>query len=182
MRIAYKGATKCYLALDTIAKCNCLTCTFFAQFETSRFKDDKDCAYAVIAMDEFEKVLDFQVCPSHQMRMNLIPWADREEARSADMDLLIHGGQRDTKWVNSMIIDGVICQLAVEILSIEALVVTAAPSEVYSQNLIHPPTLQEQQQYQQYAHQYQQQQQQYQLKYPQRQRDFLQECLQQAHF
>ncbi|KAG0284007.1 hypothetical protein BGZ96_011624 [Linnemannia gamsii] len=116
MRITYKGATKCYLALDTIYNCGCLTCSFFTQCETYRFKDDKDCGYAVIAMDEPEKVLDFQVCPAHQMRMNLIPWMDREEARSADMDLLIHGGQRDTKWVDSVIIDSAICQLSVEIL------------------------------------------------------------------
>ncbi|KAK5814451.1 hypothetical protein F5H01DRAFT_346666 [Linnemannia elongata] len=116
MRITYRGATKCYLAVDTIYSCGCPTCSFFTQFETNRFKDDKDCGYAVIAMDEFEKVLDFQVCSSHQMRMNLIPWNGREEARSADMDLLINGGQRDSKCVDSVIIDGAICQLAIEIL------------------------------------------------------------------
>ncbi|KAG9066750.1 hypothetical protein KI688_012660 [Linnemannia hyalina] len=116
MRITYRGATTCYLAVDTIYSCGCPTCSFFTQFESYRFKDDKDCSYAVIAMDEFEKVLDFQICPSHQMRMNLVPWKDREEARSADMDLMIHGGQRDSKCVDSVIIDGAICQLAVEIL------------------------------------------------------------------
>ncbi|KAF9126905.1 hypothetical protein BGW39_006234 [Mortierella sp. 14UC] len=161
MRITYKGATKCYLALDTISNCGCLTCSFFKQYEVNRF----------------------QVCPSHQMRMNLISWADREEARSADMELMIHGGQRDTKWVDSMIIDGAICKLSVEILSLEAMVVTTAPAEVYSQYMmIHPPTLQEQQQYQQYALQYQQQQHQQHLQYPQQQLDFLQHYLQQANF
>ncbi|KAF9908869.1 hypothetical protein EC991_009389 [Linnemannia zychae] len=184
MRITYKGNTKCYLALDTISNCGCLTCSFFKQYEINRFKDDRDCSYAVIAMDEFDKVLDFQVCPSHQMRMSLISWAEREEARSADMDLMIHGGQRDTKWVNSMIIDGAICKFSVEILSLEAMVVTAAPIGVYSQyTMIHPPTLQEQQQYQQYALQCQQQREQHQqqLQYPQQQRDFIQHYLRQGN-
>jgi hypothetical protein len=67
-------------------------------------------------MDEPEKVLDFQVCPAHQMSMNLIPWKDREEARFADMDMMIDGGQRGIRWVDSAIIDGAICQLTVEIL------------------------------------------------------------------
>lgn len=115
MRITYKGAN-CFLALHTTHNCNCLTCSFFIQCENNRFKDDKDCGYAVIAMDEPEKVLDFQVCPAHQMSMNLIPWKDREEARFADMDMMIDGGQRGIRWVDSAIIDGAICQLTVEIL------------------------------------------------------------------
>ncbi|KAF9919763.1 hypothetical protein FBU30_010579 [Linnemannia zychae] len=120
MRITYKGAINCFLALDAIASCGCVTCSFFTQYEIHRFRDDRDNNYAIIAMDESEKMLDFQVCPDLQLRMNLVAWQDRENARSADMDLLIHCGQRGVTWTDSMIIEGANCRLSIEILSSEA--------------------------------------------------------------
>ena len=116
MKITYQGPDKCYLAYDTLSKCDCITCTFFKQYECSRFIDDNEQTYAVIPMDETEKVLDYQICPAHHLRMNLISWADREAARSADMDLIVTGTQRGTKWADTVTVEGKTCKLAVEIL------------------------------------------------------------------
>ena len=68
-------------------------------------------------MDETEKVLEYQIRPAHHLRMSLIPWVDHEVARSADMDMLIIGAQRGTKWTDSVTVDGKTCNLVVEILS-----------------------------------------------------------------
>jgi hypothetical protein len=129
-------------------------------------------------MDEPDKTLDFQVCPSHEMRMNLIPWAGLEEARSADMEMIICGNQNGTRWAETRIIDGAQCSWSIEILGLEAMA-GAYPQYI----MIHTLTLEEQLRCLQYARQNQRQYQyQYQLQYSQQQQDFLQYCLGQTNF
>jgi len=95
--------------------------------------------------------------------MNLIPWADREAARSADMDLLVTGAQRDTKWVDFVFIEGRICKLVVEVFCKEV----QAP-QVYDQCFVRPIEQQQllQEYYQYHLQQQQQQQQQQQKRQP----------------
>ncbi|KAF9080409.1 hypothetical protein BGX23_002202 [Mortierella sp. AD031] len=148
MRIRFRGAMKCHLVFDSVGSCGCAACNFYIRHETIRFIDDQSRVYAVMDMFEPDKVVEYPICTQHLMRMNLIPYFQRNEARSADMDLCIHGAKRDTKWLDAAIVNGQICKLSVEIFSQQ-------PPNVYQQCYVRTPQQQQQMQQQQ---QFQQQQ------------------------
>ncbi|KAF9126906.1 hypothetical protein BGW39_006235 [Mortierella sp. 14UC] len=131
IKVTYRGAKRCYLIFDTQVDCGCATCNSFTQHELIPFKDTKAPHrrfYGALPLEDFDKVLTFTICTDHRMLMNLIPWADHKRARAADLDLDIHGSMRDTKWLDSVVIEGKICKLSVEIYGTDA----KAP-EVYKQ-------------------------------------------------
>ncbi|KAG0023837.1 hypothetical protein BGZ81_007916 [Podila clonocystis] len=51
----------------------------------------------------------------NQMGMNLIPWSDLKSVRASDLDLYVCGRKLNTKWLDSVVVEGNMCKISVEI-------------------------------------------------------------------
>lgn len=115
MKLTFQGSKKCYIIFDTQKDCGCTTCDSWTKYETIRFTDNHSRTYGIIALEKAHEVLTFDLCWDHEMRMNLISWGDKTTAKEGDLDLFVKGWKRDTKWLDTVEIDGKVCKISVEV-------------------------------------------------------------------
>ncbi|KAG0197237.1 hypothetical protein BGX33_000818, partial [Mortierella sp. NVP41] len=82
----------------------------------------------VIDLEGFDQVVTLEVCWEHQMLMNLVPWTEREAARTTDLDLFVCGWKRNTRWTDNVVFDGNHCAVTVEVYFVITLAPAPAPA------------------------------------------------------
>ncbi|KAF9908870.1 hypothetical protein EC991_009390, partial [Linnemannia zychae] len=82
---------------------------------TQPFKDDPHRTYGAIDLEGYDQVIMFEVCCDHQMLMSLIPYPDREKARTSNLDLFVGGSKPNARWSDNVVFEGNLCVVTMEV-------------------------------------------------------------------
>ncbi|KAF9126904.1 hypothetical protein BGW39_006233 [Mortierella sp. 14UC] len=115
MRVSFSGPAKCSLVFESLKYCPCPVCDSWTTLETQSFKNDPHRTYGAIDFEGYDQVVMFEVCYDHQMFMNLIPYPDRELARTSDLDLFVCGSRPNSRWSDNVVFEGNLCVITVEV-------------------------------------------------------------------